>query len=154
MPKVICEWKTVFLFAVIAISCAGCASKDDVSPVEMEKRAFEDLRSEIRDVIDDPAREGEALALVDSLEDDLGNLREKISTRRQRVRELNADYDTTRADFESFFNQVDKEIKSNKRQVSEKQRALFAVTTPNERSTISKVHTKAMDAAIRSIQAI
>jgi len=154
MQQVICEWKTVFLFAVIALSCAGCASKDDVSPAEVEKQAFEDLRSEIRDVITDPGREGEALALVDSLEDDLGNLREKISTRRRRVRELNADYDTKRADFESFFDQVDEEIKSNKRQVSKKQRALFAITTPNERSAISKAHTKAMDAAIKSIQAI
>ena len=154
MPQVIREWKTVLLVAGMSLSWAGVASKDDVSPAEVEKQAFEDLRSEIRDVITDPGREGEALALVASLEDDLGNLREKISTRRQRVRELNADYDTTRADFESFFDQVDEEIKSNKRQVSEKQRALFAITTPNERSAISKAHTKAMDASIKSIQAI
>ncbi len=154
MQQMICERKTVFLFTVIAISCAGCASKDDLSPVEAEKQAFEDLRSEIREVIDDPAREGEALALVDALSEDFHALREKISERRQRARELNADYDSTRADFESFFDQVDEEIKSNKRRVSEKQRALFTVITPNERSAISKAHTKAMDAAIRSIQAI
>jgi len=154
MQQVICEWKTVFLFAVIAISCAGCASKDDLSPVEAQRQAFEDLRSEIREVIDEPARESEALALVDALSEDFHALREKISERRQRARELNADYDSTRADFESFFDRVDEEIKSNKRRVSEKQRALFAVTTPNERSAISKAHTKAMDAAIRSIQSI
>jgi uncharacterized coiled-coil DUF342 family protein len=146
--------KSAMVFAAIACAFAGCASKDDVSPGDVEKQAFEDLRSEIRAVIDDPAREGEAVALVDELSEDLDTLREKIAGRRQRVRELNADYDTTRADFEAFFDQVDREIKSNKRQVSEKQRALFAILTPDERSAISKTHSKARDAAIRNIQTI
>jgi len=70
------------------------------------------------------------------------------------VRQLNADSDTTRADFEDFFDQVDKEIQSNKRQVSERQRKLLSMTTPDERSAISKAHSKAMDAAIRNIQII
>jgi len=142
------------VFVAIACAFAGCASKDDVSPGDVKKQAFEDLRSEIRAVIDDPAREGEAITLVDELSEDLNTLREKISERRQRVRELNADYDISRADLEAFFDQVDREIKLNKRQMSEKQRALFAILTPDERSAISKAHTKAMAAAIRNIQAI
>ena len=146
--------KSAMLFAAVACAFAGCASKDDVSPMEVEKQAFEDLRSEIRAVIDDPAREREAIAMVDALSEDLNALREKLSERRQRVRELNADYDISRADLEAFFDQVDREIKLNKRQMSEKQRALFAILTPDERSAISKAHTKAMAAAIRNIQAI
>ena len=146
--------KSAMLFAAVACAFAGCASKDDVSPMEVEKQAFEDLRSEIRAVIDDPANEREAITLVDELSEDLNTLREKISERRQRVRELNADYDISRADLEAFFDQVDREIKSNKRQASEKRRALFAILTPDERSAISKTHTKARDAAIRNIQAI
>ncbi|MCH8307415.1 MAG: hypothetical protein IH930_04670 [Proteobacteria bacterium] len=146
--------KSAMVFVAIAFAFAGCASKDDVSPGDVKKQAFEDLRSEIRAVIDDPAREGEAITLVDELSEDLNTLREKISERRQRVRELNADYDISRADLEAFFDQVDREIKSNKRQMSEKQRALFAILTPDERSAISKAHTKAMAAAIRNIQAI
>ncbi len=150
----ICQRKSVLLFAALGFAIAGCASKDDVSPAELEAQAFEDLRAEIREVIEDPVRERDAIALVNALSEDFNALREKTSERRQRVRELNADYDSTRAEFESFFNQIDKEIKSNKRRVSEMQRALFATTTPSERSTISKVHTKAMDAAIKSIQEI
>lgn len=146
--------KSAMLFAAVACAFAGCASKDDVSPGDVKKQAFEDLRSEIRAVIDDPANEREAITLVDELSEDLNTLREKISERRQQVRELNADYDISRADFEAFFDQVDREIKSNKRQMSEKQRALFAILTPDERSAISKAHTKAMAAAIRNIQAI
>ncbi len=146
--------KCAMVFAAIACAFAGCASKDDVSSADVEKQAFEDLRSEIRAVIDDPAREGEAIALVNELSEDLDALREKIAQRSQRVRELNADYDTTRAEFEAFFDQVDREIMSNKRQVSEKHREFLEIMTPDERSAISKTHTKARAAAIRNIQAI
>ncbi len=154
MFGLISRWKSAMLFAAIACAFAGCGGKDAVALIEVEKQAFEDLRSEIREVIDDPAREAEAIAFVDTIAEDLERLRDKISQRRQRVRQLNANYDTTRADFEAFFDKVDGEIRSNKRQVSEKNRAFFAFTTPDERSALSKAHTKAMDAAIRSIQAI
>ncbi len=154
MSGLICRWKTAMLFAAILCAFTGCGGKDAVAPIEVEKQAFDNLRSEIREVIDDPAREAEAITLVDALVDELKNLREKISARRKRVRELHADYDTTRADFEDFFDQVDKEIQSNKRQVSERQRKLLSMTTPDERSAISKAHSKAMDAAIRHIQTI
>jgi len=146
--------KSAMVFAAIACAFAGCASKDDVSPADVEKQAFEDLRSEIRAVIDDPAREGEAIALVNELSEDLNVLREKIAQRRQRVRELNTNYDTTRADFEAFFDRVDRQIRWNKRQVSEKHREFLAIMTPDERSAISKTHSKARDAAIRNIQTI
>ena len=154
MSELICRWKSAMLFAAVACVFTGCSGKNAVAPIDVERQAFENLRSEIREVIDDPAREAEAIALVNWLVDDLDNLREKISARRKRVRQLNADYDTSRADFQAFFDQVDKEIQSNKRQVSVRQRELFAITTPNERSAISKAHTKAMDAATRNIQAI
>jgi len=154
VPRSSGRWKCSLLLAVIISLIAGCAGKNDLSPADVEEQAFEDLRSEIREVIDDPAREVEAIAMVDALVDDLDNLREKISARRTRVRQLNADYDTTRAEFEAFFDQVDNEIRSNKRRVSERQRALFAVITPEERSAIAKTHTKAMAAAIRHIETI
>ncbi len=154
MSELTLRLKSAMLLAAFACAFAGCASKDDVSPADVEKQAFEDLRSEIRAVIDDPAREGEAITLVDELSEDLNTLRETIAKRRQRVRELNADYDTTRADFEAFFDQVDRQIRWNKRQVSEKQREFLAIMTPDERSAIAKTHSKARDAAIRNIQTI
>ncbi len=154
MSGLICRCKSAVLFAAIACAFAGCGGKEVVAPIDVEREAFENLRTEIRKVIDDPARESEAIVIVNWLVDDLDTLREKISARRERVWQLNADYDTSRADFQAFFDQVDKEIQSHKRQVSERQRELFAVTTPDERSAISKVHTKAMDAATRNIQTI
>jgi len=154
MPRSSGRWKCSLLLAVIISFIAGCAGKYNLSPADAEEQAFEDLRSEIREVIDEPAREKEAIAMVDALVDDLDNLRQKISARRERVKQLNADYDTTRAEFEAFYDQVDSDIRSNKRRVSEKQRALFAAITSDERSAIAKTHTKALDAAIRHIETI
>ena len=72
----ICRGKSALLFAAIACAFAGCGGKDAVAPIEVKKQAFEDLRSEIREVIDDPAREAEAITLVDALAEDLNTLRE------------------------------------------------------------------------------
>ena len=98
MPRSGSRWKRSLLLAVVISFIAGCAGSDKLSPADVEAQAFEDLRNEIREAIDDPARVVKAIALVDYLADDLESLRETITTRNQRVRQLNADYETTRAD--------------------------------------------------------
>ena len=98
MPRSDSRWKRSLLLAVVISFIAGCAGTYKLSPADVEAQAFEDLRNEIREAIDDPARVVKAIALVDYLADDLESLRETITTRNQRVRQLNADYETTRAD--------------------------------------------------------
>ena len=132
----------------------GCAAKDDVAPVDVEKQAFEDLRTEIREVIDNPAREAEAIAQVDALVKELDELRERVADRKKRIRQLNADYETSRVDFEKFFEKVNMEIRLNRQRVGDSHSALRASTTAEEWSQISKARTKAMNSVIRSMQAI
>ncbi len=141
------------LCIVIASLVVACA-KDDVAPVDVEKQAFEDLRTDIRDAITDPAREAEAIRLVGVLEQDLADLRTSITARKARARELNANYDTPRAEFEAFLAGIEAEVRDHKRRVSETHRALLANVTPEERSAIAKTHTKAMNTAIQTIQSI
>ncbi len=146
--------QSVIGFVAIALVLGGCANKDDVSPAENQAQAFEDLRNEVRDAVDDTTREDEAIELVNALSANLTELQEKISQRAKRTRELNADYDTTRAAFEAYFGEVDQHIQANRKQVTETQRALFEILTPDERSSISGTLSKAMKAAIKTIQAI
>lgn len=136
------------------LSLAGCAGTDDVAPVEVEKQAFEDLRDDIRNAVTDPAREAEAIRLVGVLEQDLADLRASVTARKKRAKELNADYDTSRADFEAFLSGVESEVRDNRRRVSETHQAFLANVTAEERSAIAKTHTKAMNAAIKTIQSI
>jgi hypothetical protein len=139
---------------LVASALSGCASKDDVAPVDVEKQAFEDLRAEIVEAITDPVREAETIRLVGVLEEDLAALRSNITARKIHVRELNANYDTPRAEIEAYFADVEAEVQDHKRRVSGSNRALLANVTPEERSAIAKSHTKAMNAAIKTIQSI
>lgn len=147
-------WKSVLLCTGITLIVAACAGKDEVAPVDVEKQAFEDLRTEIREAITDPAREAEAIRIVGVLEEDLADLRSSITARKARARALNANYDTSRAEFEAFFAKIEAEVRDNQQRVSKTHRALLATATAEERSTVAKSHTKAMNAAITSLQSI
>ena len=141
------------LIALVSVITA-CAGKGDVSAIEVEQQAFDDLRTEIRNVIDDPWREMEALALTDELIAALDQLRDRVSERRRHVMALYENYDTTREEFEAFFEEIEADIQTNRMELIETERALLALLTPEERASLEKVETKAMKAAIKTIQAI
>ena len=71
-----------------------------------------------------------------------------------RVRALNADYYTPRAEFEAYLNQVAQEIRQNRNQVSDTYERFLAAVSADERAAIRKAQTQAMNAAIQSIQSI
>ena len=145
-----------YLLMIVALACAmsACAGRKDVAPIDVERQAFDDLRTEIREIIDDPAREAQAISLTDELIADFYRLREKVSERRRRLRDLNRNYDATREEFEAFFDEVEADIQANRKQVIETERALLAAMTPEERALLGKAQTKAMKVAIRTIQSI
>jgi len=141
------------LLVLVVSMLASCSGKDAVAPVDAEKQAFEDLRIEVREAIDDPTREATVLAVVDTLSANLTTLRESILERNSRVRQLNANYDTTRADFEALFDQIYTEIRANRQLVTASNRTLREATTAEEWTQISKARTQAMYAATKTIQA-
>ena len=61
----------LFFGIICALLLAACAGKDEIAPADVEKQAFEDLRTAVRDAVDDPDREAEAVRLVNQLERDL-----------------------------------------------------------------------------------
>ena len=146
--------RTLFASILFALLLSACAGKDDIEPADVEKQAFEDLRTAVRDAVDDPEREAEAVRLVDQLERDLADLRTRISDRRKTVNALNADYDTPREDFEKYLAGVARQIRENRQVVSETQQALGRAITDEEGAAIAKSHTRAMQAAVAAIQAI
>ena len=70
------------------------------------------------------------------------------------MREFKADYDTSRSEIGAFLAKIEAEVRDNKQNVSKTHQALLATVTAEERSAIAKSHTKAMNAAIKSLQAI
>ena len=156
MPVTIKRNQPLWLLIAIAIAIAivGCGGKDSVAPIDVEIQAWEDLRVEVREVISDPVREAEAVKLVDALAEDVSAFREIVTKRHKRVRELNADYDTTRAEFDAFLKQINFEIQASQQRVSTTRQAFVAITTADEWSELSKVRSKAVTATIKTMQAI
>ena len=144
----------LLLCATIAIMVFACADKGDVKPVDVENQAFEDLRNEIRVAVADPAREAEAIRLVGVLQKNILTLRSTIEARASRLRELNSDYDTSRADFEAYLASIEAEARERKQNVVATHHALLAAMTAEERLQVDKLRSKAIAAAIISIQSI
>lgn len=147
----VCVRNCAPMLAMILGILAGCGGKNGAAPIDVEKQAFDDLRTEVKVAIDDPSREAEALTVVDELATELAQLRGSISERNAGIRRLNANYDTKRAEFEVFFKDIYTEIRSNQQRVTETHRALLAITTPPEWEQISAARTEAMLAAIDAI---
>jgi hypothetical protein len=141
-------------FVFLSFFVTACAGKDDVAPVDVGKQAFTDLRAEIVAVVDDSERAESAIRIVSSLEKDLARLRESVAERRQRVLELNADYDTPRSEFESYFEKTNAEILENKQRAIASHRELSSIMTEDEWGAISKSQTKTMKAFSEAIQSI
>lgn len=143
------------LFMVAAsILIVGCGGSDAVAPADVEKQAWEDLRVEVRAAIDDSERKAEVLRLVDSLQEDLGVLRERVAERQRRSKELNANYDTSRADYDAFFAKINLDLRQSQREVGETRRAFLAAMTPEEWELIAKARSKAMNAVMTSVRSI
>jgi len=144
----------VVISSLLAMLFTGCTGNGDVSLVDVEKQAFDDLRSEIRIAIDDPERETRAIALVDELAEELESLRRKKAERQEQGRKLNANYDTTRAEFDAFTNASNVDIRRNQQRILEKRKAFIEITTPEEWNQLFDARTEAIAAAIKSAQSI
>lgn len=138
----------------LGLAVAGCAGKSDVNLADAEKQAFEDLRSEIRSVIDDDERETKAIEIVDQIAVQFVSLRSNREERRAQFKKLNASYDTTRAEFDKFIEESNANIHRNHNQLLEHRQALMSITTPEEWDPILDVRTKAVEAAFRFYQSI
>lgn len=132
----------------------GCSGNDKPSPVDLETAAFEELRSELRFVIKDPARSEQALAIADDLQRTFSALRVHLLDRRGKVGNINADYDASRDDVIAHLNKIQDDMASNQQHISMLHRQLAKVTTSVEWSKLAKTKSAAMSAAIDSIRAI
>ena len=137
---------------MLVFAVSGCAGKNDLSPIDVENQAFEDFRTEIRNAIDDPERETKAIAIADGLREELASLRGKKEKRQNEFKTLNANYDTTRAEFDAVIKTTNDEIRMNQKRIFQKRDDFIAITTPEEWIQISEARTEAISAAFATLQ--
>ncbi|MEH6451793.1 MAG: hypothetical protein V7782_02015 [Psychromonas sp.] len=140
----------LILISSLLIMLSACSNSNDDN---IEEQAFEDLRAGIRVAITDPTRERAVLTIVDELTEELQLLRHKKAQRQAQTRKLNANYDTTRAEFDAFLTEKHTDIRLSQQRVLEKRSALIATTTPEEWDQILDVRSNSIDAAINAVQA-
>jgi chlorite dismutase len=138
---------TVMAFMVACGSGGG-------SREEQQATAIADLRSAIEETVSDDRRQRDVLAIVGSLEKDVDELRALLVRRRTELRELNADYDATRAEFLEFARQMESHIQISKRRALEKHQQLAAELTPEEWQSLANVQTRSMKSIAESVQSI
>lgn len=134
---------------LVIVACAGMKK----SPEDKKKEAFDDFRAKVADVIDDPDREEQAIALVTELQESFFDFRDANAKARAEARRLNADYDAARKDFEAFVQESVARVRSEQRDVVDANRQLRTIVTEEEWDAIDKSRSRALTAAVRAIRA-
>ena len=144
----------LLLVLIFSLGLAGWAGKSDVTPVQAQKQAFDDLRSEIRIAIDDAERETKAIDIVEQMDVQFVSLRTSREERQAQFKKMNASYDTTRTEFDEFIEESNANIYRNHQQLLEHRQALMSITTPEEWTRILNARTEAIEAAFKSYNSI
>jgi hypothetical protein len=134
----------------VLVGCSGSPTAME----DVEKQAFDDMRSGVRGIIDDPEREAAVVALVDDMEAQYVEMRETAQRRRAALQELNADYDATREQFAEYLDTHNADLKRTQQEFLAGHRRLINATTAEEWSALEKSNTKSMQRLAESLASI
>ncbi len=143
----------IFL-ALVALSIAACATtdKETQTPEDIEQEAFNDLRTEVRETIDDSTRQTTVISHIDELETEFKSMRSSLVEGKSNLRTLFADYDASRENFEELIALHNTTMKSQRKQIGESHRVLVESMTVDEWAALNKKGSKAMSTLLKSLQ--
>ena len=146
----------LIFIALVALSIAACATtdKEAQTPEDIEQEAFNDLRTEIRETIDDSTRQTMVISHVDQLQIEFKSMRSSLMEGKSSVRAIFADYDASRENFDELITLHDATIRSQRKQVGESHRVLVENMTIDEWSALNKSGSKAMNSLLKSLQSL
>jgi hypothetical protein len=147
------QFLTTVLVAAFLLS-TGCVGKSSKSPEDLLTAGFADMRTQISQAISDPDRQAKALELVNELKSDFDILRQSIVDRRERVKALYLDYDTSRAELVEQTNEMESGDRAARKTVASAHRKLVAAMTAEEWAVVAKANTETMKAAIDALMSI
>ncbi|HEX4797248.1 MAG TPA: hypothetical protein VH370_25870 [Humisphaera sp.] len=92
------------MIAAILSLAVGCKHE---TPPQQAQQEFHDYQERIREVIKDPDRAQQMIELTDDLQRQVNQLRVQLANSRAELAAMDANYNTTRAEFEAVFRQQD-----------------------------------------------
>ena len=141
-------------FGLLTIWIIGGCGGSPETVEDLEKQAFDDMRTEVREIIEDPRREEAVVTLVNRMEAEYANLRGKAEARRKALRDLNADYDATREQFVEYLDRYNAELEQSHKAFRVSHRDFVEATTDEEWSALAKSNTKSMGQLAKSLSSI
>lgn len=152
MRKVLQPFLVLLALAGILV-ISGCAGNNQ-SPLEKMDAAFADLRAEVQVIVVDPERAAQANTLIDQLQQTYTATAKSMQSRKTRMRELNEDYDSSRASMDEQMELVIADLRANQQVVLVAMGQLSTLLTPEEKDQLSKAKSKALNLAVASMEVI
>ena len=97
----------VIMICLVGSCLFGCSSKMTFG---LNWNRVEKTRSSIDEIIEDPVQRGEMHALVDSYAAKAGKITDDVKAIRLQIVEQNRDYDTTRAELQGLYDQLNDKL--------------------------------------------
>jgi chromosome condensin MukBEF ATPase and DNA-binding subunit MukB len=132
----------------------ACSFINSVTPEEKEQKAFEEYRETIKEVVPESDRQVEILSLAQKYQADFNKLRATVEAQRNGLRNLNADYDATREQFQAFIDKYDTEIGAARKEATGSRMAFVRATTAEEWAVLKKADAKALKNMVTTTQRI
>jgi hypothetical protein len=135
----------IFLGAALA-SVVGCSSKPEPSPRDTARTAFEELRTQMRKEIADPAKRDTLLARADEMETLVTQAAADQRQTADRIAALNRNYDATEQDFLAAFGDLNEKRAARHRRLVEIHAEVRTLATDEEWRRVGKFKKLALEA--------
>jgi hypothetical protein len=125
----------------------GCSHRTVGEP-EARQKMVNDIRERLSG-IPEPERRAQGFELLDTMEQGLAELNRTVEQYAAEAKQLNADYDATREDFNRLMVKFNTSRKSLQQQILTAHFGIKALTTPQEWAALAKIEGKAVRKILR-----
>lgn len=145
------DWRAARRTACVVLAAAflgvvGCSSKPEPSPRDNARTAFEELRTQLRSEIADPARRDTLLARTDELETLVAQAATDQRQTADRIAALNRSYDATEQEFLAAFGDLNEKRAARHRRLVEIHAEVRTLATDEEWRRVGKFKKLALEA--------
>jgi hypothetical protein len=128
----------------------GCAHKAK-TPQQQAQADSLAYQKRIREVVKEPARADQVIALADEMQRQVDQVRAKLAQSRAELLKLNANYNATRADFDAFFKQQDADRQALMDKAVSVRVQIGKLLTESEWQALRKFGVEALEADLKEL---
>jgi septal ring factor EnvC (AmiA/AmiB activator) len=129
----------------------GCAHNKTKSPQQQAQADYRAYQQRVREVVKDPARADQVIALTDELRREIDEVYTKLAQSRAQLETLNANYNATRADYDAFLKQQDAERQALTDKAISVRVEIGKLLTESEWKTLRKYGVEAVDSGLKAL---